>query len=691
MEHRWSATYLKNEAETDKTYHGAIDISKATSAFVEDNFIAGSERIGLNYRGASCSGALLNHSIERNTIYASGGGVVIQPRNAFNLGCIRISGFTVYKSHYYAIYYQGSGEILLDNNQLIDNQIGVFTIVVSPHVFSHENTAKKYRVKDTLIVGRSNESICEGLNDVHPNNLSDVYSLMSSFGSGEGNKGRIGLVWPNFLSGENGLPTKPWTGVTSYNQIGGQMIVSNVTLVNFGQSCGGRDYAFATNPKNDDGQHPIQVSGVSLVNVQNASKVFIHRPNIRKINPSDCVDMDCDGLKKNLLKDLDGSLLGGNGGSSVISQSEFGWGDQKRGLGDFRIPKEMLSYPNGSLMEMANVYKHPGVVRDEETCVYVPDWQAYKCQDVHYEMLIIESMDADTETRRLSPVAILSDNGYLDLINGPQDHGWCFGYTCQKRVSTFMALVAANKSYDIFLSSTPPDTLRLRIINSDPSFKIRLSMHYFTPQRIDLYKNSVYVLPTNGYIQNSQQMLKDMNNDLNQYMPHYQNISGTNLFYKPNQKIYFSIDGSGVIDLKIASVLFLTFEVPSITVEEFFKSDTIVANVALLLDVSPSMIRQVKVIKESKKKRLLTGESLNKIEFSLEDNPIGTITENVAFTEQKEKFSLLAVNISNSFATGQVRVKIFFFHGSILIIIFQILILIQNFISKYQNNYNLCS
>jgi hypothetical protein len=62
-------------------------------------------------------------------------------------------------------------------------------------------------------------------------------------------------------------------------------------------------------------------------------------------------------------------------------------------------------------------------------------------------------MDNDTETRRLSPVAIISDNGYLDLINGnllilnnffsliyyffitifigPQDHGWCGGYTCK--------------------------------------------------------------------------------------------------------------------------------------------------------------------------------------------------------------------------------------------------------------------
>ena len=71
-------------------------------------------------------------------------------------------------------------------------------------------------------------------------------------------------------------------------------------------------------------------------------------------------------------------------------------------------------------------------------------WQAYWCPEVNYEMLIIESMDPDTEDRRLSPVAVLGD-GYLDLINGPQDHGWCDGYTCQERISTFMVLVATGE------------------------------------------------------------------------------------------------------------------------------------------------------------------------------------------------------------------------------------------------------
>ena len=149
---------------------------------------------------------------------------------------------------------------------------------------------------------------------------------------------------------------------------------------------------------------------------------------------------------------MDGTFLGSQG--SVFSQSEFGWGSQQRGLGDFRIPMPMLSDANGNMIDPSQVYNHPGIVRDENLCTRKDAWQAWECHGLDYQMLIIESMDKETEDRRLSPVAILSDNGYLDLINGPQDHGWCFGYTCQKRISTFMALVAANKNYDVVLTST---------------------------------------------------------------------------------------------------------------------------------------------------------------------------------------------------------------------------------------------
>lgn len=57
----------------------------------------------------------------------------------------------------------------------------------------------------------------------------------------------------------------------------------------------------------------------------------------------------------------------------------------------------------------------PGVIRDN--CTYMPPWQSYKCFGLNYRMLVIESLDSDTETRRLSPVAVLGD-GFVDLING---------------------------------------------------------------------------------------------------------------------------------------------------------------------------------------------------------------------------------------------------------------------------------
>lgn len=73
------------------------------------------------------------------------------------------------------------------------------------------------------------------------------------------------------------------------------------------------------------------------------------------------------------------------------------------------------------------------------------------CFPTDYEMLVIESLDADTEVRRLSPVALSAD-GFTNLLNGPQDHGWCFGYTCQERISTFYAIVATARNYSVYFT-----------------------------------------------------------------------------------------------------------------------------------------------------------------------------------------------------------------------------------------------
>lgn len=60
-------------------------------------------------------------------------------------------------------------------------------------------------------------------------------------------------------------------------------------------------------------------------------------------------------------------------------------------------------------------------------CEWREEWHAYRCKRLQHHMFIIESMDDDTETRRLSPLALsggdTGNGGYTDLINGPMDHG----------------------------------------------------------------------------------------------------------------------------------------------------------------------------------------------------------------------------------------------------------------------------
>lgn len=51
----------------------------------------------------------------------------------------------------------------------------------------------------------------------------------------------------------------------------------------------------------------------------------------------------------------------------------------------------------------------------------------------------------------------------MDL--GPQDHGWCAGYSCQRRLSLFHSIVALNKSYEVYFTGTSPQNLRLVLLN----------------------------------------------------------------------------------------------------------------------------------------------------------------------------------------------------------------------------------
>ena len=91
------------------------------------------------------------------------------------------------------------------------------------------------------------------------------------------------------------------------------------------------------------------------------NNLFLYFP-YSKVNPADCVDMDCDALKKTILRDEDGTFLG-TAGASVIPESEWEWdGDPRRGLGDYRIPKTLITTLDGNRIEVSTLADHYGML-----------------------------------------------------------------------------------------------------------------------------------------------------------------------------------------------------------------------------------------------------------------------------------------------------------------------------------------
>lgn len=142
------------------------------------------------------------------------------------------------------------------------------------------------------------------------------------------------------------------------------------------------------------------------------------------------------------------SLPPGTLDATVISQAEYEWdGDPRRGVGDYRIPVSLRQRADGSEIEAVDKFPNkgrmcicvcvctlcphlttvlylllhththhlisslpPGIVRDS-SCTEVPSWQAWKCNSLSHRMMVIESMDSDTEVRRLSPIALIANPG----------------------------------------------------------------------------------------------------------------------------------------------------------------------------------------------------------------------------------------------------------------------------------------
>ncbi|XP_023386544.1 fibrocystin-L-like, partial [Pteropus vampyrus] len=643
----WPGTYQNRKDSSSTLWHAAIEINRGTNTILQNNVVAGFGRAGYCIDGEPCSGQ--SNSLERWFDNEAHGGLYGIYMNQDGLpGCSLIQGFTIWTCWDYGIYFQTTESVQIYNVTLVDNGMAISSMIYMPAAVSHKISSKTVQIKNSLIVGSSPEFNCS---DVLTNDDLNIKLSAAHRSSRPPSGGRSGICWPTFASAHNMAPRKPHAGIMSYNAISGLLEISDSTFVGFKNVCSGEtNVIFITNPLNEDLQHPIHVKDIQLVDTTEQAKIFIHRPDISKVNPSDCVDMVCDAKRKSLLRDMDGSFLGNSG--SVIPQSEYEWnGNSQFGIGDYRIPKVMLTYPNGTRIPITEKAPYKGIIRDS-TCKYIPEWQSYRCFGMEYAMMVIESLDSDTETRRLSPVAIVS-NGYVDLINGPQDHGWCAGYTCQRRLSLFHSIVALNKPYEVYFTGTSPQNLRLMLLNIDHNKAILVGIFFSTLQRLDVYVNNALVCPKNT-IWNPEQKYCEFNQHLytEQFLPNLNSmVLGENYFDRTYQMLYLLDKGTVPVEIHTTAVIFVSFQLPAVTEDDFYSSHNLVRNLALYLKIPNDKIRVSKIIRgESLRRKRSLGLT---VELEIGDPPSQFISRNTAGQMQLSELQEIAASLGQAVILGK--------------------------------------
>eukprot|EP00294_Goniomonas_avonlea_P017729 CAMPEP_0114573266 /NCGR_PEP_ID=MMETSP0114-20121206/18770_1 /TAXON_ID=31324 /ORGANISM="Goniomonas sp, Strain m" /LENGTH=288 /DNA_ID=CAMNT_0001760605 /DNA_START=154 /DNA_END=1017 /DNA_ORIENTATION=+ len=270
-------------------------------------------------------------------------------------------------------------------------------------------------------------------------------------------------------------------------------MLDGVTFAGFGEACGMRDFGLTGQPLHPDGNHGLRMQRAEVVNMDNNSMAFFENPNPKWISLSDCIDMDCDGPKHYYVEDMDGTFLGGNGGS-IITRAEF----KNAKVTGANIPLTLKVARDGTTLPDEQIATEGyGIARPN--CTLMPEWNAYRCPSNNvYRVVVIESKDSDREIRRISPLAVAA-NGWVDLMNGMQDHGWCFSYTCLARLMTFHPVLLMGADYQFHFAGTTPQTLGVHLLAPGPTDRVKIRIHYQAPQRLQVFVGDRFVEDVNWF------------------------------------------------------------------------------------------------------------------------------------------------------------------------------------------------
>jgi len=274
-----TASYQDRLEPFNFRWEANIEASNSRNLVLQGNLVSGSERTGYLVPPLPCGD--MSGRYQNNKAFANLLGISILPEHKVNEECAMFANFTIWKSHDFGMYYQqGNSEFVAQDNVFIENKNGLFVILFGPSSSSHGFANKEIEVNDNLFVGQTTSFDCSI--DVTPRNdtnfaLSSVARPVAAPGGG-----MVGLVFGQFYSSSNKAPQKPLKGIMAYQAIGGLTKARGNTFAKYGNvGCTNKgNFAITTSSGNDDGQHPVEISQTTLVDVAHENIVAYHRPNV---------------------------------------------------------------------------------------------------------------------------------------------------------------------------------------------------------------------------------------------------------------------------------------------------------------------------------------------------------------------------------------------------------------------------
>lgn len=193
---------------TGNIYMGAINGMDASDLMLDNNVVSGSAGVSMRVPGVTCdvtSGPL------HNEVHSSAVGVGIFPGDALHGDCHKISNYMIWKCSDIGIYYNNRLSVIISDNTVAENRLGLYNQVIEPSSEAHLYAHKTCTIRDSIVIGATASYNCT--TDVVKNTLSNARPWNTH--------GHVGLGFTSFMGGSNGAPYSSYIGITTYPSIMG--------------------------------------------------------------------------------------------------------------------------------------------------------------------------------------------------------------------------------------------------------------------------------------------------------------------------------------------------------------------------------------------------------------------------------------------------------------------------------------